>query len=99
MIVEYIRYTISAERDRDFSEAYARAGKILDADAHCLGYELSRGVEEPEHWIVRIQWDSVAGHENGFRKTPHFREFLAAVKPFFDDIDEMKHYRIETPTG
>jgi hypothetical protein len=24
--------------------------------------------------------------------SPEFREFFAAVKPFFDDIDEMRHY-------
>lgn len=99
MIIEYIRYTVPMERATEFSSAYARAGKVLNADAHCLGYEISRGVEEPQHWVVRIQWDSIEGHENGFRKESHFRDFFAAVKPFFDYIDEMKHYRIETPIG
>lgn len=94
MILEYIRYTIPLERAREFAKAYANAGKVLNEDNHCLDFEISQGVEEPQHWIVRIQWDSVEGHEQGFRKASHFREFLAAVKPFFDNIDEMRHYRI-----
>jgi hypothetical protein len=28
----------------------------------------------------------------GFRKEPAFRDFFTLVKPFFNDIQEMKHY-------
>jgi len=94
MVVEYIRYTVPLERAADFEAAYQRAGQVLDADPHCQGYEVARGVEEPEHFIVRIEWDSIKGHEEGFRRSPEFREFFAAVRPFFDQIEEMKHYQI-----
>lgn len=57
-----------------------------------------RGVEEPEHWTVRIEWDSVDGHERGFRSSPHFRTFFAAIRPYVDRIDEMKHYEAVAPT-
>lgn len=92
MVVEYIRYTIP-EADADaFARAYAEAASPLDASEHCLGYELSRGVEEPEHWVLRIEWDSVDGHERGFRSSPEFRAFFAAIRPWVGAIDEMKHY-------
>jgi quinol monooxygenase YgiN len=94
MVVEYIRYTIPAERAAAFEQAYAEAAKVLADDEHCLSYEVSRGVEEPEHYTVRIDWDSVEGHEQGFRRSAAFPAFFAAVKPFFAQIDEMKHYAI-----
>ncbi len=92
MVLEYIRYIIPEGRSTEFEEAYRRAAVVLEADTHCLGYEVSRGVEEPEHFVVRIEWDSVEGHEQGFRTSQHFSEFFAAVKPFFAEIEEMKHY-------
>ena len=95
MILEYVRYLIPAEQAGDFGAAYARAATVLDADEHCLGYEIARGVEEPENWVVRISWDSLEGHEQGFRAAPHFRDFFAAVRPFFGAIQEMKHYQVE----
>ncbi len=95
MVVEYIRYSVPVERADEFADAYARAARVLDADEHCLGYEITRGVEEPQHWIVRITWDSVEGHEQGFRTAPHFQDFFAAVRPFFDNIEEMKHYQVQ----
>jgi quinol monooxygenase YgiN len=92
MVVEYIRYTVSPDRAADFVAAYGRAAGVLEADPHCLAYEVARGVEEPEHFVVRIEWDSIEGHEQGFRTSPGFAEFFAAVRPFFSAIEEMKHY-------
>ena len=94
MVVEYIRYQIPSARAEAFIAAYAAAAKELKDSPHCLGHEVSRGVEEPENFTVRIEWDSVQGHEAGFRKSPGFSAFLAEVRPFFDQIREMKHYAV-----
>jgi quinol monooxygenase YgiN len=94
VVVEYIRYVVpEADADR-FEDAYRRAGRVLDADPHCLRYEVAQGVEEPEHFVVRIEWDSVEGHERGFRTSPAFPTFFAAVQPFLSEIQEMKHYEV-----
>lgn len=93
MIIEYIRYIISSDRAEGFQAAYRTASAGLDASSHCMGYELARGVKEPEHWILRIDWDSLDGHEQRFRSSPEFRSFLDAVRPYFGDIQEMKHYQ------
>lgn len=92
MVIEYIRYGIQEDRRAEFERAYGEATKVLDASEHCLRYEISRGVEEPGNYVVRIEWDSVEGHEQGFRKSAGFRVFFGSVRPFFDDIMEMSHY-------
>ncbi len=46
-------------------------------------------------YIVRIEWDSAEGHLGGFRTSPQFRSFFDAVRPFFDDIEEMHHYDVK----
>ena len=99
MIVEYIRYRIGEDRRAQFEQAYARAQASLDASEHCLAWELSHGVEEPERYILRIEWDSIEGHERGFRSSPEFREFFAAVQPYFHDIEEMHHYQRTSVRG
>ena len=94
MIVEYIRYEVPAAQHADFLSAYAAGASDLIASPQCLRYEVTQGVEEPDHFIVRIEWDSIAGHEQGFRTGPQFPAFFAKVKPFFAAIREMKHYRV-----
>jgi quinol monooxygenase YgiN len=59
---------------------------------HCLGYELTQCAEARESFILRILWDSAEGHIKGFRTSPQFRPFFAAVQPFVKDIQEMRHY-------
>lgn len=92
MIVEYVRYTVPAERQSAFVAAYRDAAAELRASPHCLRYELTQCVEEPASFVVRIEWDSLAGHMQGFRKEAAFPGFFAKVKPFFADIQEMRHY-------
>jgi hemoglobin len=92
MVVEYIRYRIAPERRSVFEGAYTDAQAPLRTSPHCLSYELSRGIEEPRDYILRIEWDSLEGHEQGFRQSPEFREFLAEIRPFVGEIEEMRHY-------
>jgi len=101
MIVEYIRYKLNklAEESREsvlnsFEAAYRAASSSLDASPHCLGYELSRCVEEQDRYILRIEWDSLEGHLTGFRRAPEFAPFLAAIKPYIGQIEEMQHYAL-----
>jgi hypothetical protein len=42
--------------------------------------------------VVRIEWSSVQEHEQGFRRSAAFGRFFAAVKPFIEQIEEMRHY-------
>jgi len=93
MVIEYIRYEIPAERHAEFLHAYRAADEELRASPHCLRHEVSQGIEMPDNFVVRIEWDSLAGHEQGFRTSKLFAAFYDKVKPFFANIREMKHYQ------
>ena len=94
MIVEYIRYEIPADRQDAFLAAYRDAANELRISPHCHRYEVTQCTEEPASFVVRIEWDSLEGHMQGFRKAPEFGPFFAKVKPFFDQIREMRHYAL-----
>lgn len=92
MVIEYVRYKIPAEQADQFVSAYATAADALHKSSHCLGFELSRCTEEPTSFILRIEWDSIEGHMEGFRKSAEFRTFFASVRPFVGNLEEMRHY-------
>ncbi|WP_261567496.1 antibiotic biosynthesis monooxygenase [Frankia gtarii] len=96
MILEYIRYRIPELRADEFEAAYGRAVNSLQESPSCLDFELSRGVEDSGQYILRISWDSLDGHLEGFRKSKLFRNFFAQIEPYVDAIEEMHHY---TPTA
>ncbi|AUX44245.1 hypothetical protein SOCE26_057090 [Sorangium cellulosum] len=99
MIIEYIRYTIPAEQEQAFLSAYRDAAAELRGSENCLDYEISRCVEEPTSFIVRIRWDSLEGHLQGFRKAEAFPSFFGKVRPFYERIQEMRHYTLTDVAG
>jgi quinol monooxygenase YgiN len=94
MIVEYIRYSIGQDDSQKFVQAYSKASDVLKASPHCLGYEVSRCTEDPTSFVVRINWDSLEGHTQGFRTSPQFSKFFSDVRPFYNNIQEMRHYEV-----
>lgn len=90
--VEVIRYNIPQDKSAAFEKAYAESGKHLQASPYCLSYQLLHGNEEPNHYIVIIHWTSKEEHLQGFRKSQEFGPFFNLVKPFYNNIEEMKHY-------
>ncbi|GAB2930455.1 hypothetical protein GCM10027280_17420 [Micromonospora polyrhachis] len=96
MVIEYIRYRVPQERLGGFEDAYARAATALRAAPQCLQYELTRSVEDPSRYVLRIVWTSADDHLRGFRGGPNFAGFFAEIRPYVTDIEEMTHYA-ETP--
>ena len=90
--IEVIRYTIPQSEHGNFETAYTEAGKFLQQSKYCLGYEMLHGDDEPHHYVIIIYWTSKEEHLQGFRKSAEFMPFFNLVKPFFNDIEEMKHY-------
>ena len=93
MIVEYIRYHIPDERSAAFEAAYQEAATFLVKAPQCAVYELSRCVDEPASYVLRITWTSAKDHLDGFRGGELFAQFFAPIRPYVDHIVEMRHYK------
>lgn len=94
VVVEYIRYRVPRERHEEFEAAWSEAQTALREAPQCLRHEVARGVEKPDNYIVRIEWSSLEDHEQGFRQSAGFGPFFQTVKPFFEQIEEMRHYEL-----
>jgi len=94
MTLEYIRYKVTEEQRQAFINAYKNASIELEASEFCIAYELTECEEEAGNFILRIEWTSTDEHINGFRKSKNFLSFFAKVKPYFDNIQEMRHYKL-----
>jgi heme-degrading monooxygenase HmoA len=99
MVIEYIRYKVPDERCAEFETAWGSAKAVLTDAPECIAHEVARGVEHPDQYIVRIEWTSLSDHEQGFRKSAGFGTFFAAVRPFFEQIQEMEHYDLTAVAG
>ena len=99
MTVEYIRYNIDSARQEAFVTDYASASESLAASPHALAWELTQCADDPTQYILRIEWDSAQGHMEGFRRSAEFRNFFVHIRPYVNDILEMRHYELTRVTS
>ncbi|GAA2182336.1 hypothetical protein GCM10009785_21100 [Brooklawnia cerclae] len=92
MIIEYSRYTIPADRVDQFTTMWRSAREPLRLSGHVLSCEVSQCVEVPSNWTVRIEWDSLSGHTEGFRRGSQCDTYYQLLKPFAEYLLEHRHY-------
>ncbi len=90
---EIIRYNIPSDQAEGFEKAYQQAGTYLESSPFCLGYNILQGDEEPNRYILTIYWTSKEDHLDKCRKSDLFTHFFNLVKPYYNQIEEMKHYQ------
>lgn len=90
--IEIIRYKIPLSEHENFENAYSAGARFLQSSPCCTGYNIMKGIDEPDNYIVTIYWTSVEDHMQVFRNSEEFKGFFEYVRPFFNAIQEMKHY-------
>jgi hypothetical protein len=48
--------------------------------------------------VLQMEWYSAGGHLKSFRTSPDFSAFVALVRPYVKDIEEMRHYQLTSMT-
>ncbi len=92
MIVEYLRYSVPEEQRTHFEKDYSAAIEPLMSSDYAISMDVSRCLEDPTQYILRIEWTSAEDHMQKFRGSEPFREFFSFIKPYLPMIDEMRHY-------
>ncbi|HEY9290149.1 MAG TPA: antibiotic biosynthesis monooxygenase [Microlunatus sp.] len=99
VITEYIRYRIPADLADAFEADYARAVEELKTAPQCHDFELSRCLDDPASYLLRINWSSVEDHLQGFCGGTQFAPFFDAIGRYVDAIEETRHYRTTSIAG
>ena len=92
MIVEYLRYEVDEARQKQFVEDYKAASVPLLSSPYALSFDICQCVKDPTQFILRIEWTSADDHMTKFRSSAEFKDFFSFVKPYYNDILEMRHY-------
>ena len=80
-----------------FERAFAQAQAIIASMPGYLGHELQRCLERAGHYALLVRWDSVAAHEEGFRKSPGYQEWRRLLHHFYDPFPTVFHYEKALP--
>ncbi|MEW5881661.1 MAG: antibiotic biosynthesis monooxygenase family protein [Pseudomonadota bacterium] len=95
MILEVADIRICPGERAAFDAAIRRGVETVIARAKGFrGYEINKGVESPERYLLMIFWDTIEDHTVGSRGSPAFAEWRAMVAPFFAQPPQVEHYTL-----
>ncbi|MEK8034387.1 antibiotic biosynthesis monooxygenase [Ideonella sp. DXS29W] len=95
MILEHADIRIAPGQQAAFEEAIQRGLKTVITRAQGFrGAKVQRGIEQPERYLLLIEWDTLEDHTVGFRQSPLFAEWRAIVGPFFAAPPVVEHFQL-----
>ena len=95
MILEIADFRILPGKQAEFDAAIQRAiGTVASKAKGFRGFEVNKGVESPERYILMIYWDTLENHTVDFREGPLFPQWRAIVGPFFAAPPVVEHFTL-----
>jgi heme-degrading monooxygenase HmoA len=96
MVLEVADIEVRPGTEDEFLAAYRGVRDVVATTPGCRSVRMTRGVESPSRFVLLVEWDSVAAHEENFRGSDRFVAWRAAIGPFFAAPPRVEHV---TDTG
>src|SRR5438105_14478451 len=92
VILEAASLEVRPGQSEAFEAAFREAQSIIASMPGYRSHELQRCLERDGHYLLLVRWDSVAAHEEGFRKSPQYQRWKTLLHHFYDPFPTVNHY-------
>ena len=92
MILEAALLHVRPGQSDAFESAFREAQLIISSMPGYRCHELQRCLERQGQYLLLVRWDSVAAHEEGFRKSPEYQQWRKLLHHFYDPFPDVFHY-------
>jgi quinol monooxygenase YgiN len=94
MVLEIAQYTVQPEKAEAFRTAMLTGGMpIIQRAEGCRSITLRQQIENPQVFILTIEWETLEHHIVTFRGSPSFGEYRSKIAGLYDGPIEVAHYQ------
>ena len=93
MILEQAVLDIKPGQADQFERNFAQASQIIAQIPGYRKHDLLRCLEMPSRYLLLVEWESLADHVEGFRKSPEYQEWKALLHHFYDPFPTVQHFQ------
>ena len=95
MILEIATINIKPGTQADFEKSLKQAQAVIRQSGGYVGHEFQQCIEEPNRYVLLIQWANLEAHTEGFRQSELFKEWRALIGGFFAEVPSVEHYQLK----
>ena len=91
MFMEVAQIQVKPGSETQFEAGVQQAVPLFQRAQGCTAMRLERSVEQPTHYTLLVQWNTVDDHMVGFRESADFQEWRKLVGEFFAAPPQVGH--------
>jgi heme-degrading monooxygenase HmoA len=92
VITEHALLEVVPGRELEFAAAMGQAKSLIAASPGFLSLRVERCVERANRFLLLVEWETLEDHIQGFRGSPAYEEWRAALHHFYDPFPVVEHF-------
>ena len=92
MIMELAILNIRKGQSQEFEDAFRVASTLISTTKGYIRHGLHRSVEEPDRYVLLVEWDTLEAHTVRFRQSEVYKEWKALLHRFYEPFPNVEHF-------
>ncbi len=92
MITEHAVLPVVPGREDDSLRPWSGPSRSSPSSSGFVSLRVERCIERPDHFLLLVEWDRLEDHTEGFRGSPAYEEWRAALHHFYDPFPVVEHF-------
>jgi heme-degrading monooxygenase HmoA len=92
VITEHAVLEVLPGRELEFIAAMEGAKSLIAATPGFVALRVERCLERPSCFLLLVEWEHLEDHTEGFRGSPAYEEWRAALHHFYDPFPVVEHF-------
>lgn len=91
-ILELALLDVRGKQTDAFVTALSEALPLIRRQPGCRSAELRPCMENAQRFLLLVHWNSIADHEQGFRRSDDYKRWRALLHGFYEPFPVVEHY-------
>jgi len=83
---------ISLGKEVEFEESFGAAKLVISSMPEFRSWRLSRWIEQPNKYLLLLEWDTLEDHTERFRGSPSYQQWQALLRHFYNPFSTVLHF-------
>jgi len=92
MIREHALLPVKPGLGPEFEHALGSALPIIRSMPGCQRAEVSRCIEDPNLYLLLVDWERLEDHDPGFRESDPYQEWKRLLHHFYEPFPTVQHF-------
>lgn len=99
MILEVAILDVIPGRTAAFETNFSIAKALISSIPGFVSLQLQRCHEQPDRYILLVNWQTLEAHTAGFRGSVQYQEWKKLLHEFYDPFPVVQHYSLVSEVG